>query len=63
MLGSLLRFLIPSMGQIYSLSADYGSLDSINIHQVNRARRKAHRGKMYRRFRHQPTRAMRVKAR
>ena len=63
MLGSLLRYFMPCLGSIYSLSANYGTSDNINIHQINRARRKFHRGKMYRRFRNQPTRGMRVKAR
>ncbi len=54
MLGSLLALAARmGLGNIYTLSADYGSSDNINIHQVNAARRKIHRGKMYRRFRGQ----------
>jgi hypothetical protein len=35
----------------------------MNYYEIQRARRKAHRGKMYRRYRHQATRSMKAKVR
>jgi hypothetical protein len=46
----------------YCLEFDRGS-SSIDMNEVIRARRKAHRGKMYRRYRHQLTRNMKARVR
>ena len=32
----------------------------MNFYEIQRARRRAHRGKMYRRYRNQPTRGMKI---
>lgn len=63
MLGPLLALTGFSGLGTYILPINYGTSDNINVYEINRARRKIHRAKMYRQYRHQPLRGMRVKAR